>query len=48
MTVEEGIDLDAEIVSVDELQNHGINVSDILKLKSSGICSISVSLPTKT
>lgn len=39
-----GIDLTADIVNIDELQNHGINVSDIAKLKSAGIHSISVLL----
>ncbi len=31
-----------DIILIDELQNHGINASDIQKLKSCGICSISV------
>lgn len=40
---EEGqIDLSADIVGIEELQNHGINVSDIQKLKGAGIHSISV------
>lgn len=38
-----GIDLSIEIVGIEELQNHGINVSDIQKLRSAGIHSISVS-----
>lgn len=38
-----GIDLTLDIIGVDELQNHGINVADIQKLKSAGIHSISVS-----
>jgi hypothetical protein len=45
MTVEEqqqGLDLSAQIISVDELQNHGINASDITKLKANGISSVSV------
>jgi hypothetical protein len=45
MTVEEqqqGLDLSAQIISVDELQNHGINASDITKLKVNGISSVSV------
>jgi hypothetical protein len=32
-----------EIVKVEELQSQGINVSDIAKLQSAGICSVSVS-----
>ncbi|CAB5362827.1 unnamed protein product [Rhizophagus irregularis] len=28
---------------IDELQNHGINSSDIVKLKSAGICTVRVS-----
>lgn len=28
------------VQSVDELQQHGINMQDILKLKNSGICTI--------
>ncbi|CCE86082.1 Piso0_005731 [Millerozyma farinosa CBS 7064] len=28
------------IVSIDELQNHGINAADILKLRGAGVCSI--------
>ena len=39
---EEGIDLNLEIVQVEELQNHGINMSDIQKLKSAGVHSVSV------
>lgn len=38
------IDLSIDIVGIEELQNHGINVSDIQKLKSAGVHSISVSL----
>lgn len=34
------------ILSIDELQNYGVNASDIQKLKSSGICSIPVSVKT--
>lgn len=34
------------IIPVDELQNHGINVSDITKLKSAGIFSIQSVLST--
>lgn len=36
------IDLSADIINIEELQNHGINMSDIVKLKSAGIHSISV------
>jgi hypothetical protein len=39
---DEGIDVNLEIVQVEELQNHGINMSDIQKLKGAGIHSISV------
>lgn len=39
-----GIDLTLDIIGVDELQNHGINVADIQKLKSAGIHSISVNI----
>jgi meiotic recombination protein DMC1 len=28
------------IVDIDSLQNHGINVADLKKLKSAGICTI--------
>lgn len=38
----EEIDLGLDIINIDELQNHGINMSDIVKLKGSGIHSISV------
>ncbi|GHJ87454.1 hypothetical protein NliqN6_3856 [Naganishia liquefaciens] len=31
---------DEELMSVDELQQHGINVNDILKLKQAGICTV--------
>ena len=37
-----GIDLSLDIINGDELQNHGINMSDIQKLRSAGIHSISV------
>lgn len=37
-----GIDLSLDIINIEELQNHGINMSDIQKLKSAGIHSISV------
>ena len=30
------------ILDIDELQKHGINVSDIHKLKNAGICTIKV------
>lgn len=32
----------ANIINVDELQNHGINASDLQKLKASGIFTINV------
>ncbi|KXN66360.1 hypothetical protein CONCODRAFT_43819, partial [Conidiobolus coronatus NRRL 28638] len=36
------------ILDVDELQSHGINVSDINKLKSNGICTIkAIQMTTK-
>jgi hypothetical protein len=34
------------IVEIDELQNHGINVADITKLKQAGICTIKAWLLT--
>lgn len=40
MTIDEE---EFEIVKVEELQNQGINVSDIAKLQGAGICSVSVS-----
>lgn len=33
----------SSIISIDELQNHGINAADIVKLRSAGVCSIAVS-----
>lgn len=33
----------SSIISIDELQNHGINAADILKLRGAGVCSIAVS-----
>ncbi|KAL6927011.1 Meiotic recombination protein dmc1 [Hanseniaspora valbyensis] len=39
-------DTSRSIVAIDELQNHGINVSDISKLKSAGIFSIQSVLST--
>lgn len=33
-----------EIMGVEELQNHGIGMSDIQKLKLSGICTIKVKM----
>lgn len=36
-----------EIVKVEELQNQGINMSDIVKLQAAGICSVSVSKMVK-
>lgn len=32
------------IISIDELQNQGINASDIQKLRAAGICSVTVSV----
>lgn len=32
------------IVSIDELQSHGVNASDIQKLRGAGVCSIAVSI----
>lgn len=40
-----GIDLSADIINIDELQNHGINMSDIQKLRAAGVHSISVRIP---
>jgi meiotic recombination protein DMC1 len=38
--VNEGDNLDKTYVSIDELQDHGINVADITKLKNAGICTV--------
>lgn len=32
------------IISVDELQNYGINASDLQKLKSAGVFSVNVGI----
>lgn len=39
----DGLTCSGTVIMIDELQSHGINVGDILKLKSSGIFSVSVS-----
>lgn len=39
----DGLTCSGTVITVDELQSHGINVGDILKLKNYGIFSISVS-----
>ena len=44
MTKEQQGESTETIISVDELQNHGINAGDITKLKSVGIYSIAVSI----
>lgn len=37
-----GIDLSLDIIGIEELQNHGVNVADIQKLRAAGIHSVSV------
>lgn len=42
MTFESDYQGKGTIIEVDELQNHGINVGDITKLKAAGVHSIAV------